>query len=173
MSTLAVSRRYARALFELIQEGVNVSEGLAELAAVVSLEEVRQVLVSPGVPASAKTAILDKACGGLSVELNRLVDMLNQRGKAQILPEVNAMVEAMVQESKSEVVATIASAVDLQAATQTKIAAALSKQTGRKVRLETALDTSLLGGMVVSIGDRQIDFSLRTRLESMRKTITG
>ncbi|MDX8405730.1 MAG: F0F1 ATP synthase subunit delta [Mariprofundus sp.] len=173
MSTLAISRRYARAVFELIQEGAALSEGLADLASVASMQEVHRVLVSPGISAATKAGILDKACGGLSAELGRLVTLLASRNKVQLLPEINGMVEQLVLDSQSEVVASITSATALSSATQTQISTALSNKSGRKVRLETALDDSLLGGMVVRIGDRQIDYSLRTRLESMRKTIAG
>ncbi|EAU54664.1 F0F1 ATP synthase subunit delta [Mariprofundus ferrooxydans] len=173
MSTLAISRRYAQALFELIQEGSDLAEGLSKLAAVASVEEVRQTLVTPSIAAEVKIAILDKVCGGLSAELGRLLTLLGSKNKLELLPEINAMVEQLIRDSESEISAVVTSAVKLTAKTQSDITAALTKQSGRKVRLETALDASLLGGIVVHIGDRQIDYSVRSRLESMRKTMAG
>jgi len=173
MSTLAISRRYAQALFELIQDGSDLGEGLSKLAAVASVEEVRQTLVTPSIAAEVKIAILDKVCGGLSAELGRLLALLGSRNKLELLPEINAMVEQLIRDSESEISAVVTSAVKLTAKTQGEITAALAKQSGRKVRLETELDPSLLGGMIVHIGDRQIDYSLRSRLEAMRKTMAG
>lgn len=173
MSTLAISRRYAQALFELIQEGSDLGEGLTQLAAVASVKEVRQTLVTPSISAEVKIAILEKVCGGLPAELASLLALLGRRNKLQLLPEINAMVEQLIRDSESEISAVVTSAVKLTAKTQSEITAALTKQSGRKVRLETALDASLLGGIVVHIGDRQIDYSVRSRLESMRKTMAG
>jgi len=173
MSTLAISRRYAQALFELIQDGSDLGEGLSQLAAVASVDEVRNILVSPSVDAQAKIAILNKVCAGLTAEHAGLIALLGRRNKLQLLPEINVMVEQMIRDSESEISASVTSATKLTAKNQAEISAALARQSGRKVRLETALDASLLGGLVVRIGDRQIDYSLRTRLESMRRAIVG
>jgi len=173
MSTLAISRRYAQALFELIQDGSSLGEGLSQLAEVASVDDVCKILVSPSIDAQAKVGILNKICTGLTTEHSGLLALLARRNKLQLLPEINAMVEQMIRDSESEISATVTSATKLTAKNQEEITAALSKQSGRKVRLEAALDASLLGGVVVRIGDRQIDYSLRTRLESMRKAIVG
>jgi len=173
MSTLAISRRYAQALFELIQEGAALAGGLEGLAAVASVDEVRQILVSPSIDMKSKISILNKACTGLPTELSGLLALLGRRNKLQLLPEIYALVAQMILDSESEVSATVTSATRLTVKTKTEITAALARQCGRKIRLKTALDASLLGGIVVRIGDRQIDYSLRTRLESMRRAIAG
>jgi len=173
MSTQSISRRYARALFELIQEGSDLGSGLSQLAAVASLGEVEAVLSTPDVAAAVKVSILEKASKVESGELNRLLMLLAGKNKLVLLPEINAMVEQMVRDLESEVVASVSSAIELTDANKADIASALSAKSGRKVRLETELDTSLLGGMIVRIGDRQLDYSLRSRLDTMRKTIAG
>jgi len=173
MSTLVISRRYAQALFELIEEGTDLREGLSQLAAAASVEEIRQVLVSPGIDASAKIAIINKVCVGLPRELGRLLVLLGNRNKLQLLSEIGAMVEQMVLDCQHEISVTVTSVNKLAAKTLTEISMALAGQSGRKIRLETAQDASLLGGIVVRIGDRLIDYSLRSRLESMRRTIAG
>lgn len=173
MSTQPISRRYACALFDLIREGTDLASGLESAAQAASVEEVRKVLVSPSVPAESKAAIIDKVCGGLSPEIKRLVGMLCQRGKAQLLPEINAMVVQMVRESESEIVASVTSACELDADSEKKIAAALTRSSGRNVKVEVDVDASLLGGVVIRIGDRQIDHSVKTRLDNMRRAIVG
>ncbi len=173
MSTRFISRRYARAIFELIQEGAKLEGGLKKLAAIAAEDEVAKVLASPALPAANKAAILTKAAGKLPKELKNLVDLLCQRGKAQLLPEIAELVDEMILQSQSEVVADVVTATKLSDAAKKKIAEALGKSIGRDVRLEVREDKSLIGGLVVQVGDRQIDCSVRHRLEDLRRAIAG
>jgi len=131
------------------------------------------VLLIPTVPAANKAAILTKAAGKLPKELVSLATMLCQRGKASLLPEIAELVDELILQSQSEIVADVTSATKLDAATQKKIADALSKSVGRDVRLQITQDKGLIGGLVVQMGDRQIDCSVRNRLHGLRKAIAG
>jgi len=173
MSTTSISRRYARALFELQVEGAAIAEPLSAAAAVVAVPEVAAVLDQPNIPAKVKAAIVDKAGKGPGKEVSRLVLMLCERGKASLLPEINALFESMVRQAGSEVEAEVVSATALNKATQDKIAAALGKSIGRKVVIKASQDKSILGGLVVRLGDRQIDYSLRTRLEGLKRAMVS
>ena len=173
MSTEQISRRYARAIFELIDEGAALREGLAVAAEVAGCKEAAEVLASPSVTAEQKTAIVCKASGKLPGEVERLVALLSERNKLSLLPEILTQVDELIRQSESEVVADVTVASKLSEAGELKIAAALSASVGRKVRLNISQDASLLGGLVVRIGDRQIDNSLRTRLEGLQRAIAG
>jgi F-type H+-transporting ATPase subunit delta len=173
MSTASISRRYARALFELQQEGVNIADSLAKAAAVAAHAKVAAVLDEPKIPARAKAAIIDKVAKGLGKEIGRLVLMLCERGKASLLPEIDALFGEMVRQASSQVEAEVVSATPLDAATQKKIAEALGKSVGRKVVIKASQDKDILGGLVVRLGDRQIDYSLRTRLEGLKRAMVS
>lgn len=173
MSTASISRRYARALFDLQQDGTAVAAPLSAAAAVAAAEQVVAVLERPDVPAAAKAAIIDKAAGGLGKEVNRLVQMLCERNKAALLPEINAMFESMVRQATSEVEAEVVTATPLTKAAQDKIAAALTKSVGRKVIVTASQDKDIIGGLVVRLGDRQIDYSLRTRLDGLKRAMVS
>ncbi len=172
MSTQQISRRYARALFELIEEGVALEQGVQQLAAAVSVEGAEAFFASPAIDAAKKAEVLKKAVPA-PAELHRLVDLLSERNKLLLLPEIAEMVADMVRQSKAETVADVTVAAPLKADAQKKVAAALEKSMGRKVSLNVTEDPSILGGMVIRIGDRQIDYSLRTRLDAMRRAIAG
>ncbi len=172
MSTQFISRRYARAIVELIDEGAKLESGLAKLAKVAALPEVRAVLESPAVPAEKKAAVLIEAAKP-NKELKNLVRLLCQRGKAQLLPEIHALVEEMLREAREELVAEVESATDLDEAAQKRLAEALQRRLGKKVKLKLRRDPELLGGFVVRVGDRLIDCSLRRKLEAMRQAIAG
>ncbi len=174
MSSLNVSRRYARALFELHQEGVKgLSDGLAKLAAVVAVAEVKAVLEAPQVPAGQKSAMLTKAAGSVSKELERLALLLCERNKAVLLPEISELFEAMVRDASETLKADVVVAAKLDAKAQEKLAAAVGKLLGRKVSLDVSVDSNIVGGMVVNVGDRQIDHSVRGKLEGLRKALAA
>lgn len=173
MSSLAVSRRYARALFELSTEGVELAAGLAGLAEAAANKDVQAFLDLPHLPTDKKIAVLKKVLGSLSDELARLVTLLCERGKASLLPEINAIFVEMVREAEASVEATVVVAKKPDAETKKKIEAAVAKVAGKKVQLEIVEDKQILGGMIVNIGDRQIDCSLRGRLEGLRKAIAA
>jgi len=173
MSSIAISRRYATALFDLSREGVDLSAGLSALAEVASLKEVQGFLDLPGATPEQKVKVLSKAVGSISDELARLVTLLCERGKASLLPEINELFEEMVRAAEESVVATVVVAVKPDAETKKKIHAAIADVAGKKVQLDVVEDKELLGGMVVNIGDRQIDCSLRGKLEGLRKAIAA
>jgi len=173
MRTTSISRRYARALFELEVEGTAVADSLGNAAAVAEMVEVADVLDQPQIPVSAKLAIIDKAAKGLGAEVTRLVTMLCERGKASLLPEINALFKEMVRLASSEVEAEVVSATAIDKSTGDKIAAALSKAVGRKVSIKTSKDKDILGGLVVRLGDRQLDYSLRSRLDGLKRAMVS
>jgi len=173
MSTLSISRRYARALFDLISEGAKLRQGLESMAAVAADPAAAEFFGSPTVSPADKVAVLGKACGKLPKELQALAGMLAERNKLVLLPEIRELVEEMILQSESEVVADVTAASKLKPEVQEKIARALSDSVGRSVRLNVHEDASIIGGLVVQMGDRQIDYSLRTRLEGLRRTIAG
>ncbi len=172
-NTAQVSRRYARALFELIQEGSSLRDDLAAIAAVASVDEMAAFLASPEYPAELKQSVLLKAVGKLSAEAERLLSMLCERNKSELLPEIHQLVEEMVRQSDSKVDADVVLATEIDEALQQKLAAALEASIGKKVRLNYATDKDILGGMIISIGDRKIDYSLRTKLDGLRRVLAS
>ncbi|RMH60853.1 MAG: ATP synthase F1 subunit delta [Zetaproteobacteria bacterium] len=173
MSTQQVSRRYARALYDLIVEGVSLQSGLQKLAAACSVDGVSAILAAPTIKPERKVALLEKVIADEPKELHRLVQLLAQRNKLVLLPEIARLVEDMVRASRDEVTAEVTVASETSPEVERKIAEALARSVGKKVSLRTRRNPEILGGLIVRIGDRLIDYSLRTRLEAMRQAIAG
>lgn len=174
MSTAKISRRYAVALYELISDGVKLADDLASVAAIAAVDEVAAVLNEPEYPAELKVSILTKAAGGsIGGEVSNLLSMLAGRNKLSLLPEINAQVEAMVRQAERQLNAEVTVASSIDAATEEKLVKALSASTGKDVALSIKEDHSILGGMVVRIGDRKIDYSLRTKLTGLRRALAS
>ena len=172
-NTAQVSRRYARALFELVQENASLRDDLAAVAAVASVDEAAEFLASPEHAAELKQSVLLKAAGKISQEVTRLVCMLCERNKSELLPEIHQLVEEMICQAESEVDAGVIVATEIDAALKQKLAAALEASTGKKVRLSYETDKNILGGMIINIGDRKIDYSLRTKLNGLRRVLAS
>ncbi|NWF38218.1 ATP synthase F1 subunit delta [Mariprofundus sp. NF] len=173
MSTSQISRRYARALFDLIQEGTDLRGDLEKVAAAASADEVAVLLASPEYPADLKKQVIVKVAGDISGEIDSLVGMLTARGKESLLPEIHALVEEMLHLAESELEADVVVATSIDPALQEKLTAALTASTGKKVRIKVSEDKSILGGLVVRIGDRKIDYSLRTKLSGLRRELAS
>lgn len=172
--TARVSRRYAHALFELVQEGSGLRHDLAVVAGVAATDEVAKLLRAPEYPAGVKRDILLRAAGGkVQPEVERLVALLCERGKAELIPEIGELLEDMVRRAESEVDAEVIVATEMESSLQEKLAGALTASTGRKVHLNFSVDKGILGGMIVRLGDRKIDYSLRTRLDGLRRTLSA
>jgi len=174
MSTAKISRRYACALFDLINEGAKIGSDLAKVATVAANDEVCAIIGSPDYPVELKCNILTKAAGGsVAAEVERLISMLADRNKLVLLPEINAQVEALVHEQESKLEADVTVAAPLNADMQKNLSKALAAKSGKDVTLSIHEDQSILGGMVVRIGDLKLDYSLRTKLAGLRRALAS
>ena len=166
-----IARRYARALADLVAEGRDLMAGLARLAEVARQPEMQDFLARPGVRGDAKIAALKKLAGRVPREIDALLALLARRNKLVLLPLIHEETEAIVKERSGEIEAEVTAAVKLSKQQQERLAAALARMTGRKVTLHVRVDPSILGGLVVRIGDRVLDASLRARIEAMRRAL--
>lgn len=174
-----VAGRYASALFELASESKQVGEIEAELGKFESLldmsEDLRRMVRSPVFSAEEQTraiaAVLDKAViGGLTANFFKLIAS-NRR-----LFAVGDMIKAfraLSAKARGEVTAEVTSAIALNDAQIATLKETLKASVGKDVLLATRVDPSLLGGLVVKIGSRMIDSSLRTKLTSLESMLKG
>ncbi len=169
-----IAERYAGSLFELALQSKSVAKVEADLGRFESLLEgsedltrlIRSPVFSTDEQYQAVAAIADKAkITGLVGNFLRVV--ANNRR----LFAVPAMIKAfrrIAAEQRGEVAAEVTSAHPLTAAQQTDLKATLKDVTGKDVAISATVDPSLLGGLVVKIGSRQIDTSLKTKLNSLK-----
>jgi len=175
MSTeVGIARRYARALFELIDDGADhLQAPLLQLSEAADINEVAAVLAAVSVPASRKHKMLSTIVKALPAELERLLAMLANREKLTLLPAIGAQLTEMMQANADAIDVELIAAIRLTAAVRNKIVAALEPVIGRKLNITTHQNKAIIGGFIVNIGDRRIDYSIRTRLNSMRAALAG
>lgn len=171
--------RYAVALFELAQElsaddQSQLADNMAALKVLIAgSDDLQKLLKSPVISADeqagALAAVLEKA-GAHPLVKNFAVLVVNKR-RAFALGSMAAQYGALVAGARDEVVARVASARDLSAAQIDALKAELEKAVGKNVIVENETDSALLGGMVVKLGSRMIDGSLRTKLNSLKTAL--
>lgn len=169
-----IADRYAGSLFELAVQSKSVAKVETDLSRFEELlagsDDLSRMIKSPVFSADeqykAVAAIADKAkITGLVGNFLRVVAR-NRR-----LFAVPAMIKAfrnIATEQRGEVAADVVSAHPLTAPQKSELSAALKGVTGKDVVISAAVDPSLLGGLVVKIGSRQIDTSLKTKLNSLK-----
>ncbi|EKF41911.1 F0F1 ATP synthase subunit delta [Nitratireductor indicus C115] len=166
--------RYAGSLFELAKEAKAISTVEADLGRFEKIlsesADLQRLVESPVFSADdqfkAIGAVLDKAkIGGLVGNFLRVVAK-NRRLFA--VPQMIRAFRLIAAEDRGEVSAEVTSAHALSAAQEKELAATLKDVAGKDVAVNLTVDPSILGGLVVKIGSRQIDTSLKTKLNSLK-----
>jgi F-type H+-transporting ATPase subunit delta len=176
------ARRYARALLDVAlaqpKDGApeTVREDLETLAAV--LQEHRElggILQNPAVGVDAKK----KIATGLAAKTNataivrRLLDLLADRDRLSLLPQIAEAFAEVWNAHRGVTAAEAVSAVELPPPQTTALASALGKVAGGEVELRSRVDPQVLGGLVVRMGGKTYDGSVRGRLAALRETLQG
>ena len=172
-----VAGRYASALFELARdEGAldPVSRDLDSFSRLLDeSEDLRRLIRSPVFAAEdqlkAVEAVLGRAgIGGLAANLIRLVAA---KRRLFVLPEMIRGYRALVAEAKGVVPAEVRLAEEPSERVMNEIRSALRDMAGSDVDVAVRIDPSLIGGLVVKVGSRMVDASLKTKLNSIRITM--
>jgi len=168
-----LAKRYARALFSLTRDAlVSTAEELGRVAAVLEEPRLRLVLRSPAVDASARVRIAREVAAGLrlSRDAGNLLGLLAERDRLDILPDVAAVYERLVDDALGRARIVIRSATSLSAAEKNDLVELARHLTGRReVLAATEVDPELLGGVVLDIDGTMYDGSLRAQLARLSK----
>jgi F-type H+-transporting ATPase subunit delta len=171
--------RYAVALFALAREQKALDEVAADLEGMRGLlaasADLRRLIESPVLSREeqgrAVSALAERA--GFAMITQRFLGLLAHKRRLFALPEMITAYLAMLSEHKGEVSAEVTSAVVLSDEQVAAVKGQLSKAVGQSVTLSTAVDPGLLGGLVVRVGSRMIDASLRTKLQRLETAMRG
>jgi F-type H+-transporting ATPase subunit delta len=170
-----VARPYAEAAFKLADEAgalAKWSEMLAGLAQVAEDPRVRAAVTDPNL-SDAQVAGLFIAilAGKLNAEAENFVRVLAENGRLELLPEIRRQFEALKNEREGVVEAEVQSAFELNSAQLADLVQRLEKRTGRKVRTRVSVDSELIGGVKIVLGDKVIDGSARAQLGALEAAL--
>ena len=173
LATLA--RPYANAAFDVAKSDGELdrwSRMLALLAAAADNETVQVLLSAPDVEEVQKAYRLSEICGPeLNDRAKRFVQVLAANKRLPLLPEIQALFEALRAEEQATLDVSVASAYPLSEGEFEKLKTALSRRFDREVTMVSEVDASLIGGAIIRAGDVVIDGSIKGRLEKLRETI--
>lgn len=168
------SKRYAQALFELARESDAVGEWdeqLAMLAAAADTPEFVSLMEAPEISGDERTRALEHVLPDLRDGARNLLQLLARARATQALPQIHEQYRELVDASQGVVRVEVTSAVELTDDDTKRIAGQLSTALGGDVRITSVVDSELLGGLVIRVGDRVLDGSARQRLNSLRGTL--
>ncbi len=170
----AVGARYAEALYQIAGREQAVDAVERELQSVSSVigenRHLQKVLYHPRITAEDKKSLLGELFSGyVSAITMEFLKLLVDRRREQFLADIVSHFISLANKSRNVTGATVTSAVDLTREERDRLADLLKKLTGKKVVTTYTVDPSLIGGVVVRIGDRVIDGSIRTRLATLRE----
>ena len=172
----AVAKRYAGALFEIVEARGTVDKVEAELetvsTAVANVDDLRKVLNHPQISKEDKKALLEKIFKDeVSAEVLNLLKVIVDHGREPILPDLKNEFTAIADEARGIVEMTVTTASPLAEEDETKLADAFSSHLGKKLRIRTKVDPSVIGGVLVKIGNRLYDGTLAGKLDRFSKEL--
>ncbi len=167
---------YASGIFELAQAEGELERVETELFSIAKAfgdsPELRSTLTDPQLPLDKKQSIIDELLGGRASGLTvGLVQLIVSQGRASDLPAVAKAVVEAAASSRNKAVAEVRSAVPIDDATVARLAAGLSRATGKDVEVKVIVDESVIGGISARVGDTVIDGSLSRRVDSLRQAV--
>lgn len=174
-----VAGRYAAALFELADEQKQLDEVASDLAGIRELQaesaDLRRLVASPVIgrdlQGRALQAVLERA--GITDTTRRFVGVVARNRRLFALDGMCIAYRDLLAARRGEITAEVTTAHELTDGQRDQLVQELRAAMGSKVTLETQIDTSLLGGMVVKVGSRMVDSSLRTKLQRLEHSLKG
>ncbi len=167
-------RRYAEAAFEIANRDGSIETWRRDLdvaAGEIEGSDLMTVLANPALPLEQRQLVARRVFDGLSAPARNLVQLLVRRGRIEQLPRVAAEFRRLDEIRQGITHATATSAAPLTDLEVRALTARLEQMTGGTIALQTDVDESLLGGLIVRVGDRLIDGSVRGRLERLRNQL--
>ncbi len=173
-----IARNYAEALFQ-VGERNEYTERFADLldalgGAIETDEQIRVVLESPRVSKRQKSKILRRALEGFAPEpFLRFLEAVVKRGRQGILPAISREFQGLVDIKFNRVHAGVVLARDPDAALRDEIRDRLSEILAKDVVTHIRTNPDIIGGIVVRVGDRVMDGSIRRKLKRLRRQMLG
>lgn len=172
----ALAKKYAAALLALAKETGTLEEVEQELAQIGEIvqqnPELTGFLRNQLISREAKKEVVERIfTQHLNPMVMRFLGVVIDRGRIALLPDIIDVYLELSHVERNIAEAQVRLAVDLTDEEETRLIRELTELTGKEIYLEKTIDPSILGGMIVTIGDRRIDGSLKRQLHEMKTTL--
>lgn len=174
-----VSRRYAKALFAVGEKQgkdqiAAYGQELQELAgALLEAPEAMSFFRNPTFNADEKKSVMNQivAKTGANQMVKNFCDLLAEKDRLSVLPAIAADYKKMLDEFQGVIAGEMITAKPLSEERKSELKKRLEDQTGKKLELEFADSADILGGVVLKIGDKVLDASLKAQLQILKENI--
>lgn len=172
-----IANRYAEALFQLSEEENITKEIYNELHDVVEViknnKELDNVLKSPLVAKNEKTQLIEALFNNkINNDLKNFLKILVEKGRISSLKSIELTFKELLNDKHNIIEGTVISAIALTEKQVKELEEKLSKKYNKNVTLENEVDQSILGGVLVRLGNTEIDGSVKTRLNNIKDQLT-
>lgn len=173
----SIAGRYAQAVFDIaMAEGqidslARETESLA--AALAESDDLRALISSPKYSRAEQAAAIGAIASkmGLSPVMANTLQLMAKNRRLFVLPQLTERLAALIADARGEVTAEVTSAVALSDEQMDRLKQTLAEKSGKTVKLNTRVDDSLIGGMIVRLGSQMIDTSVRSKLASLQNVM--
>ena len=172
-----IADRYATAIFEIAAEGSaldNLEKSINDLAAALAdSEDLRTLISSPLVSRDEQAAAISAVATKMGIDevLRNALALMAAKRRLFVVPALIEALRARISEARGEVTAEVVSAKALTKTQSDKLAKTLAARIGKTVTLNATVDESIIGGLVVKVGSKMIDTSIRSKLNSLQNAM--
>ena len=172
-----IARVYADALFEAAEAKGNLDDVHSELDQFTDeldqSNDMRVFFFSPYFSSAEKREAISQAISGASPELVNFLELLAEKHRMPAIFRIRRRFDELWAKAKKRLEVTLTSAVELDSKIVEQVGEQIERQTDRSIDLTSEVDPEILGGLVLRVGNKVLDASLRSKLEKLRKEVAS
>lgn len=171
----ALARVYAESLFGVARERGTldiVHEQLGQFTDVLAENREMEIFFfSPYFSSKEKLEGLNLAVSDTDPDLFNFLELLVEKHRMPAIFRIRKRFDELYKNEKQKIEVTVTSAVELDPSVAEKVGAEVERQTGKEVELTSRVDESIIGGLVLQVGNMVLDASIRNSLEKLRRSV--
>ena len=175
--SVTIARPYAEALFRVAKESGNLvkwSESVTKLGQLAANPEARSAISDPNVAATQLVDLFRSACGTeVGTELSNFIQLLSKNDRLALLPEIAGLFESYKRAEEGTKQAVIFSAFPIDDSQVKALVPQLEAVFKTKLEPTVSVDSALIGGIKVIVGDQMLDASVRGKLDAMATALNN
>jgi F-type H+-transporting ATPase subunit delta len=170
-----IARVYSEAVFGVAKEAGKLDEVREQLGqfadALADNRDLQVFFFSPYFSSTEKREGISRAISGAEPELVNFLELLAERHRMPAIFRIRDRFEELWAEENKQLEVELISAVELDPELVKRVGEEIGRRTGRKVELSSEVDEGVLGGLVLRVGNKVLDASIRSKLEKLRREV--
>jgi ATP synthase F1 delta subunit len=172
-----IARVYADALFGAATDGDKVDAIHDELdqftEAMNESNDMRVFLFSPYFSSEEKKKAIRETVSGADAEFTNFLELLAEKHRMPAIFQIRSRFDELWAEANKRLEVTLTSAIELDQSVVDQVSKEIERQTDRTIDMQAEVDPEILGGLVLRVGNRVLDASVRNKLEKLRKEVAS